>query len=281
MALPSPKQLLQKYALSPKYSFGQNFLTDRNIARKIADLAAPETGLTIIEIGAGLGALTEHLIATGNEVIAIERDRDLVPVLEDIFAEQVSSGQLRVVEADAKTADWRALFGEVERPVIAGNLPYQITGPLIEKTIQHAAEIDRATFLVQKEVAERLSASPSTKAYGALSVFTQAQFEVKKALVIGGQAFVPPPRVDSAVVTFVPRASACDEDRVLQQVVKLAFGARRKTLRNAWKSLAPIDELQSVAAEVGFELSQRGETLSVDQFLEIAASFRRRRVGAE
>jgi 16S rRNA (adenine1518-N6/adenine1519-N6)-dimethyltransferase len=155
--------------------------------------------------------------------------------------------------------------------VIAGNLPYQITGPLLQKAVFVAPLIERAVFLVQKEVCDRLVASPGTKEYGALSVFCQAQFITRRALTIGPGAFVPRPRVDSAVVVLESRTDpVCEETATFRAVVKHAFSARRKTLRNAWRGLLPAQELGMMAQRCDIDLSARGETLSVHDFARAA-----------
>jgi|SRR6188768_3428965 len=273
--IPSPSQLLGQYGLAPKYSFGQNFLCDRNYTEKIAALATPEPGLHVLELGAGLGALTDALLDRACNLAVVERDRDLVPVLRELFAAQVQSGRLLVVEDDAKQVDFVELLTRLGPAqdtaswVITGNLPYQITGPLLEKTVHLSRRIKRAVFLVQKEVADRLAAVPSTKEYGALTVFVQAQFSVERAFVIKPGAFVPRPRVESAVVVLRPHESELTaETPTFRQVVKLAFSARRKTLRNAWKALGSPSELEQLAGACGITLDQRGETLSPRQFAQ-------------
>jgi 16S rRNA (adenine1518-N6/adenine1519-N6)-dimethyltransferase len=285
--IPSPSQLLGQYGLSPKYSFGQNFLCDRHYTDKIAALAAPEPGLHVLELGAGLGALTDALLNRACSLAAVERDRDLVPVLRELFAAQVSSGQLLVIEEDAKQVDFAELLERLTTSaptapwVITGNLPYQITGPLLEKTVHLSRRIERAVFLVQKEVADRLAASPSTKEYGALTVFVQAQFRVERAFVIKPGAFHPRPRVDSAVVVLRPHEhELTPETPTFRQVVKLAFSARRKTLRNAWKALGTANELEQLAAACGTTLDQRGETLSPAQFAQAGRALEMLRSGA-
>ena len=285
MAISSPHQLLKQFGLLPKHSFGQNFLCDRHFTQKIAELAIDEPGVVALEIGAGLGALTDELLERGCKLSVVERDRDFIPVLQQLFEEKVRSGQLQILEADAKQLDFAAVLTEREgaaesRPlghpspwVLTGNLPYQITGPLLEKTVQLGAVIRRAVYLVQKEVADRLVARPATKEYGALSVFVQAQFRVERAFVIKPGAFHPRPRVDSAVVALHPHHVAITEETILfRKVVKCAFSARRKTLRNAWKSLGPAEELARLAEANGISLDQRGETLSVEQFAKMARS---------
>lgn len=275
MSFPSSRELLGRYQLRPKYSFGQNFLSDVSVAERIASaiLGGPvprekeEPPCEILEIGAGLGALTIQLLKRGHSVIAIERDRDLVPVLLAEFSKEVESGQLRVVEDDAKAVDWASLFSSEKPRILAGNLPYQITGPLIEKTCLFPGALQRAAYLVQKEVADRLAASPGTKDYGALSVFAQARFRVERAFIVGSGSFYPAPRVSSAVAVFHPHEVVWSEETPLfRQVVHAAFHARRKTLRNAWKGLAPAETLARCAEKTGIDLDQRGETLSVQQF---------------
>ncbi len=259
--------------LVPKKSFGQNFLTDPNVSRKIAALAAEGAG-TVVEIGAGLGALTEPLVERAEHVVAIERDRDLCPILREAFAAAISEGKLEIVEGDAKAIDFAALFASGPSPyVLAGNLPYQLTGPLLERTTGIAHDIARAVFMVQAEVADRLLASPGSEAYGALSVFASAAFDIARALHVGKGAFHPRPQVDSAVIVLTPLRPprAVETDR-FRAAVRAAFTQRRKTLRNAWSKLAPPDELQSRAAAAGIDLSRRGETLSVEEFARFAES---------
>lgn len=275
MTFPSPKQILDLHSLRPKHSFGQNFLSDPHLVGKIAALAAPHSDAVVLEIGAGLGALTFELLLRARRVAAVERDRELIPVLEQLFSDAIAGGSLSVIEADAKTLDWdAAASAQGERFAIAGNLPYQITGPLIEKTVRLARRIERAVFLVQKEVADRLAAGPGTKTYGALSVFVQAQFAVERALIIKAGAFYPPPRVDSAVVVFRPHETpASEETPEFRAVVKGAFLQRRKTLRNGWKNLCPPADLARLAQEVGISLDLRGETLSVEQFAKMTRAY--------
>ena len=268
---PSPKALLERFGLRPKHSFGQNFLCELRHAERIAELAGPSGSERVLEIGAGLGALTDKLLGRGCSVVAIERDRDLLPVLQEVFTGDCERGQLDIVEADAKTADWDALLGEHPSRVLAGNLPYQITGPLLRRTASLSGRIQRAVYLVQKEVADRLAALPGTGDYGALSVFTQAAFQVERAFVIRPGSFYPVPRVDSAVVVLTPHgAPLATETPLFRAVVKLAFSARRKTLRNAWRALGAGDDLARIAAEAGVRLDARGETLGVADFARMA-----------
>ncbi len=171
---------------------------------------------------------------------------------------------MRIVEADAKTVDFVALGGE--RFVLAGNLPYQLTGVLLERAAGLAGRLERAVFMVQREVAERLLASPGTKTYGALTVFTRAAFEVSRLMNVAPGSFFPPPDVTSTVVVLVPRRDRIEETPRFRALVSKAFEQRRKTLRNAWRSIAPPEALASAAAAAGLSLDARGETLAAPEF---------------
>jgi 16S rRNA (adenine1518-N6/adenine1519-N6)-dimethyltransferase len=179
-----------------------------------------------------------------------------------------------VLEADAKEADYPALLTSGPEPrVIAGNLPYQITGPLLERLVDLGAGIARAVALVQLEVADRLAAAHDTENYGALTVFVQARFTVERALVVRRGAFYPQPNVDSAVVVLTPRAEPiARETEVFRAVVHGAFRQRRKKLRNAWRGVAglPEEALLAAAERAGIKLDRRGETLSVAEFARMA-----------
>jgi 16S rRNA (adenine1518-N6/adenine1519-N6)-dimethyltransferase len=270
----SPRLLLERYGLRPKHPFGQNFLSDPRIAGQIAELSTTPPGGTVIEIGAGLGSLTTPLLARAGRVVAIERDRDLVPALHEEFRSAVEEKRLDIVEADAKQVDYAALFADAARPrVIAGNLPYQLTGPLLRLTVGLAERFDRAVFMVQLEVAERLAAKPSEKEYGALTVFVSAALDVERKMIVRRGAFYPQPRVDSAVVVLTPRAVPWSrETDDFRAVVKAAFAQRRKTLRNAWRGLPNVtSELVAAAAEKAhIDLDARGETLDAAAFARMA-----------
>jgi 16S rRNA (adenine1518-N6/adenine1519-N6)-dimethyltransferase len=265
-------QAFRERGLAAKKSFGQNFLVDPNIARQIAALAAFREGATVVEVGAGLGALTEPLLACGARVIAVERDRDLCPILRDAFSGPIAEGKLVVLEADAKQIDLAAELARGSAPrVVAGNLPYQLTGPLLELTTSIASAIDRAVFMVQAEVAERLTAAPSTESYGGLTVFVSAAFHVRRALTVGRGAFHPRPGVDSAVVVLTPTMPPrAEETETFRAAVRAAFAQRRKTLRNAWRALGPVPVIAACAETAEIDLDRRGETLSVEEFARFA-----------
>jgi 16S rRNA (adenine1518-N6/adenine1519-N6)-dimethyltransferase len=275
MAAPeSPSATLARLGLSAKKHFGQNFLADARIAARIAELATPAAAGTVVEIGAGLGALTRPLLARAGHVVAIERDRDMVPALRAEFAGEIAADRLSLIEADAKQADLAALLASGPEPrVLAGNLPYQITGPLLQRAVAIGEHLSRVVFLVQLEVADRLVAAPSTARYGALSVFVQARYAVRREFIVRRGAFFPQPGVDSAVVLLEPHTPpAARETEAFRSLVKGAFGQRRKKLRNAWAGVlgASNEELASAAVRAGIDLNLRGETLDVHAFSRMA-----------
>lgn len=259
---------------APKKSFGQHFLADPRIAQAIARLATTPPGGTLLEIGPGQGALTRHLLERAGRVVAVERDRDLLPVLRETFATEIADGRLVLVEDDAATVDWlRLLEGGPAPHGVVGNVPYNITGRLLERAVHIAAHVDTVVFMIQKEVADRLAAPPDSDDYGALSVFVQAAFKVEREIVVRAGAFRPPPKVDSAVVRLTAlRPAQAAETPEFRELVRRAFMARRKTLRNAWKGALGLssDELAARAAAAGVSLDARGETLSVLDFDRVA-----------
>lgn len=270
----SPGELLRARGLAPKRSFGQNFLTDPSALGKLVQLIA-EDAHAALEIGAGLGALTRPLLERGLQVLAIERDRDLVPVLADELGSWLNNGALQLLEADAKSVDYRALLHTLPEPrTLAGNLPYQLTGPLLRLMPALGDHVTRVVLLVQLEVADRIVAEPDSAQYGALSVFLQARFAPRRAFVVRAGAFYPRPNVDSAVVVLTPLPQAISEETPqFSELVHAAFRQRRKTLKNAWRSLGTCNAERAleVAAELGISSSLRGETLSVQQFAAVAS----------
>jgi 16S rRNA (adenine1518-N6/adenine1519-N6)-dimethyltransferase len=258
-------------AVVPKKRFGQNFLTDPRAARLIAEAATTPEGGTVLEIGPGTGALTIPLAGRAARVVAIERDPDLIPVLRERLAGASAEERVTILEGDATALDWPRLLEGGPRPhAVAGNVPYLITGRLIEMATNAADHIDAAVFMVQKEVADRLLARPGSKEYGALTVFTAAAFDVERVLVVRAGSFFPRPEVDSAVVKLVPvRPRRAAETEAFRAAVKAAFGMRR----NAWRHLCgwSDEEFAARAAAAGISLDARGETLGVEQFRDLTA----------
>jgi 16S rRNA (adenine1518-N6/adenine1519-N6)-dimethyltransferase len=270
-----PRLVLREAGLRPKKSFGQNFLVADAVTRAIAGACVPEPErgrARVVEIGAGTGALTRELARRAASVVAIERDRDLVPVLR----REITEGCVQVVEADAASIDLPGLLGapSPESPrVLCGNLPYAITGPLLRLAVENAGCFERAVFMVQDEVAARLVASPGDKDWGGLTVFVRAAFALRRIMRVPPGAFHPPPDVTSAVVELVPlQPPRARETPAFRALVRAAFQSRRKTLRNAWRGLAKDEPSLKVAADrAGIALEARGETLDVEAFARMAA----------
>lgn len=266
-----PKAELALHGLVPKKDFGQCFLADERLAARIAGLVP--VGASVVELGAGLGALTRPLLERAAWLTAVERDRDLVPVLTGSFVGAIEQGKLEVLEADAKAIELSALFaGKPEPHVLAGNLPYQITGPLVTLAVRERVLLERVVYLVQLEVGDRLAAPAGHDAYGALSVFTQAAFDVERAFVVRRGAFYPQPNVDSCVVVLKPRARPIEETAAFRELVKRGFGARRKTLSNAWQGVLGVTKegLARAAARAEIDLGARAERLAPEAFERMA-----------
>ncbi|MCA9598814.1 MAG: ribosomal RNA small subunit methyltransferase A [Myxococcales bacterium] len=263
------KDVLLEHGLRAKKHFGQNFLADAHLAAKLAELCTTPAGGSVVEIGAGLGALTRPLLERAERVVAIERDRDLIPILRQELSSFEASGRLEILEADAKTADFVALLAPGPAPrVLAGNLPYQLTGPLLQRATAVARHVDRAVFLVQLEVCDRVAAAAGSASYGALSVFVQAQFEPSRAFVLRRGAFYPQPNVDSAVLVLTPRPTPVSEETdVFRMLVSRAFEQRRKMLKNAWSGVPGVER---AAARASIDLTLRGEALTVFDFAHMA-----------
>jgi 16S rRNA (adenine1518-N6/adenine1519-N6)-dimethyltransferase len=226
-------------------------------------------GQQIVELGAGLGALTHALLQRGAEVLAVELDRDMVRVLREEFPEQ---DRLEIRHGDAAEVDFTAHSEACgSKLVVTGNLPYQATGAILRQVVAHRAVLSGAVLMVQREVRDRLVAEPATKQYGALTVFTRAGFEVATVCRLRPGSFYPAPKVESAVVRLLPRpVSLAEETESFQAVVRAAFQMRRKTLRNALRGLGDADRADRVLSAAGIDPGRRGETLSIEEFARLA-----------
>ena len=246
-------------------SLGQHFLSDPRILGRIADALSLSAGETVIEIGPGRGGLTEHLLARAGRVIAIEIDRMLAARLRERY---VGEARLDVVEQDVLETNLGLLAGG--EFALAGNVPYYITTPILFHALRPPRPT-RAVYLVQKEVADRLSASPGTKAYGALTVNVSALASAETLFRVPAGAFSPPPSVDSAVVRITPRATPVvmpDEEERFRLFVQQAFGMRRKQMRRVVRSLLslPADRAEALLALAAIDPEARPETLTPGQF---------------
>lgn len=270
-APPDARDLLRKYELHPKRSFSQNFLIQPGAIAQIAD-AALALGSEIVELGPGLGALTHALLARGAHVLAVELDRDMVQVMRAEFAGQ-DRLEVRCGDAAALDLDQHS-HACGSKLVVTGNLPYQATGAIIRRVVAHRAVLDGAVLMVQREVRDRLVAQPGTKAYGALTVFTRAAFDIETVCRLRPGSFYPAPKVDSAVVRLLPHEiPLAEETESFQAVVRAAFQMRRKTLRNALRALGDADRASRALSEAGIDPGRRGETLSIEEFAKLASSW--------
>jgi len=254
--------------------FGQNFLTDEAVIARIVSAIAPKADDRIIEIGPGLGALTCQLIQPLAHLTVVELDRDIIPKLQvrcrnqKTTQSQSAMDKLTILEQDALALELAPLAAE--GPLrIAGNLPYNIATPLIFRLLEQSKHIIDMTFMLQKEVVDRLAARPGNRDYGRLSLMVQVVAEVESLFVVPPTAFNPPPKVDSAIVRLVPRAHALVEEDlkpVFKELVTLTFAHRRKTLQNNLKHRLST----STIIEAGLDPGTRAEQVSLDEFIGLA-----------
>jgi 16S rRNA (adenine1518-N6/adenine1519-N6)-dimethyltransferase len=276
MSSTSPKSLLLRLGLKPKKALGQHFLLHPHQARRLVaalDLTGEDT---VVEIGAGLGALTTFLAQSAQRVIALERDPALAEFLkEDLFA---ATPNVDVLCQDVLEFDFRQASVEAGHPLaVVGNLPYQITSPLLFRLLEVLPAIARAVLMMQQEVGARLLAPPGTKDYGILSVLGQYYFHLTRLFSLSPGNFFPPPRVDSVVLRLQPTTPALParDEGLLQQVVKTAFAHRRKTLNNTLVAHAAAfglnrESMRDLLAALHIDPQRRGETLSVAEFVAIS-----------
>lgn len=250
----------------PRKRFGQNFLRDNTVIEKILAAIAPQPGQSIVEIGPGEGALTDDLIASGAQISALEIDKDLVPQLMLRFG---LAENFQVIQADALTHDFSEMRTGPEQLRIVGNLPYNISTPLLFHLLGFAGEIADMHFMLQKEVVQRMAASPGSHHYGRLSVMVQYACRVTPLFNVPPGAFYPAPRVDSAVLRlqpWQPLPHPASDERLLGHVVNTAFQQRRKTLRNALRGIINEDALTLL--EIDSKL--RPENLSLANYVAIS-----------
>jgi 16S rRNA (adenine1518-N6/adenine1519-N6)-dimethyltransferase len=250
----------------PRKRFGQNFLHDPGIIQRIVQAIAPQAGDNLVEIGPGQGAITTQLLTLVGQMHAIELDRDLITPLAQRCA---SLGKLQIHNSDALKFDFSQLAKPDQPLRVVGNLPYNISTPLLFHLLEQSEQILDMHFMLQKEVVDRMAAAPGSKTYGRLTVMLQARAEVTSLFNIGPGAFNPPPKVESAFVRLnpsKPSAYQVDDWPLFSELVSQAFSQRRKTLRNSLRKLVSPDTL--IAADI--DPGNRAEQLSVDQFVSLA-----------
>jgi 16S rRNA (adenine1518-N6/adenine1519-N6)-dimethyltransferase len=267
MTIESPGQVLRRHGLWARKSWGQNFLHAPHVHAAIVAASGANASTRVVEIGAGVGTLTAHLLATGTELWAIERDRDLCAVLR---AELGHVERLRLFEADAVTFDYAsACDAEHPRPIIVGNLPYHLTGALLFALLEQQDATGDWVVMVQKEVAQRIVAPPGSRTYGGLSVVLGHARALEWVIAVPPGAFLPAPKVESAVIRLRPLAAVRGEVgdvKAFRALVRTAFQRRRKTLANALSALVERPRVLRWCEVAGVDPGVRPETLAVEQF---------------
>lgn len=273
------KAVLERHGFTFKKSFGQNFLTDTNILQKIVDTAEVNDQVNVIEIGPGIGALTEFLAEHAAQVMAFEIDHRLVPILADTLRD---FDNVTVVNEDILKVDLAQHIQNFKNPdlpiKVVANLPYYITTPILMHLIESGIPFSEFVVMMQKEVADRISAKPNTKAYGSLSIAVQYYMTAKVAFIVPRTVFVPAPNVDSAILKMVRRpepAVAVEDEKFFFKVSKASFTHRRKTL---WNNLTGYfgktdeikDKLTKALDQAGLSPSVRGEALGLEEFASLA-----------
>jgi 16S rRNA (adenine1518-N6/adenine1519-N6)-dimethyltransferase len=269
----SPATMLAKYRLAPSKGRGQNFLEDPNVIRKIVDAMAVGPDDVVVEVGSGFGALTFGLVARARHVVAVELDSGIVRAFTSEYGEPDGLTLVAGDILDLDFADVRNRF-DGRKLVVAGNIPYSVTSPLIAKLVDVSEHVSRAVLMVQAEVGDRLVAAAGTKAYGKLSVVVQFHAGVRQLFIIRNTCFIPQPKVDSLVIEidFAAAPVRSADAATFEKVVAAAFGKRRKMLRGALGDMLrdrglTVGDLERAS---GIDLSRRGETLSIEEFERLA-----------
>ena len=276
IATPSrTKEIMEKYGFSVKKSLGQNFIVDPNILSNIVAASDIDKNTNVIEVGPGIGALTEHLARASKEVIAFEIDNRLLPVLADTLSPY---DNISVVHSDVLKVNLQEMLPEMidldEPLVVVANLPYYITTPIIMHFLETPVRIDGLTIMMQKEVAERITAAPGSKAYGSLSIAIQYYMEAEVAFIVPKTVFIPQPNVDSAIIKLTRRATpsvTVNNEKSFFALVRSAFVQRRKTLWNNLlirygKEDETREKLTQALEAANIDPKRRGETLSLAEF---------------
>ncbi|MBT2679179.1 16S rRNA (adenine(1518)-N(6)/adenine(1519)-N(6))-dimethyltransferase RsmA [Bacillus sp. ISL-35] len=273
------KEILDKYGFSFKKSLGQNFLIDTNILNRIVDHAELTDGSGAIEIGPGIGALTEQLAKRAEKVVAFEIDQRLLPILEDTLSPY---SNVKIIHSDVLKADVHAVmeqeFNQFNDVMVVANLPYYVTTPILMKLLEERLPIRGIVCMLQKEVGDRISAKPGTKEYGSLSIAVQYYTKAETVMIVPKTVFMPQPNVDSAVIRLTlhdePLVKVKDE-AFFFRVTRSSFAQRRKTILNNLTSQLPDGKLkkesiQAALQQAGVEESRRGETLTIEEFAQLS-----------
>lgn len=275
------RAIMEKYGIRTKKSFGQNFLTDLNVLKNIVEAADITANDNVIEIGPGIGALTEQLAQAAGEVLALEIDQDLIPVLKEVLSPY---DNVKVINQDVLQANLPELikkeFKDPSRPIkVVANLPYYITSPILMNLLASPVEWATICVMMQKEVAQRLTAKPGTKQYGALTLAIEYQMQAKIAFDVSRKVFVPAPNVDSAIVVLTPRQNPLPvqpfDKQKLFGFIRGCFAHRRKSLWNNLQSVigkdpAVKEKMTAILTQLDISPQIRPEKLTLEQFIELA-----------
>ena len=267
------RHILASFGIRTQKKLGQHFLVDEAVVGSIAAALELQPGMRVLEIGPGIGTLTQQLAMTGAAVTAVELDRRCIEIMATTLK---AYENVRVVQGDVLALDFAETMGK-EPFCIAGNLPYYITTPIVMKILEERVAATKMVFMVQKEVADRMTAAPGGKDYGALSVAVQYYTEAKKMFEVQASSFLPPPAVDSAVILCTMRKAApvsVPSEKLFFRVVRAAFGQRRKTLANSLQGCGfDKDSIVEMLKVTGIDGKRRGETLSMDEFAALSRAY--------
>jgi 16S rRNA (adenine1518-N6/adenine1519-N6)-dimethyltransferase len=273
------KELLAQHDTHPHKRWGQNFLCDANIVAKIVDSVEISGEDQVLEIGGGLGTLTQAVAEEAGAVRVIEIDRKLIPILEENLREFPN---VEIKQGDALELDWVSLFPAQSSFKAVGNLPYNITAPLLEKLVLHREQIEVAIWMLQLEVAEKITATPGTRQSSSIGIFVQSHCDVKLLFKAPKNAYYPRPDVDSAVIQIKPLAEPRYKSgaQAFNDIVRAAYGMRRKTLKKALKLSAridlPNDMIEEILRSAEIDGIRRGETLLIEEFDRLAIEYEKR-----
>ena len=271
------RHILNRFGIRTQKKLGQHFLVDESVVRQIAESLELKADMPVLEIGPGIGTLTQFLAMTGARVTAVELDRRCIEIMGTTLK---AYNNIRIVQGDVLSLDFAELMGTGPFQ-IAGNLPYYITTPIVMKILEGQVPAEKMVFMVQKEVADRMVSAPGSKEYGALSVAVQYHTKAVKLFEVPSAAFMPPPAVDSAVILCTKRAQPpvdIPSEKLFFRVVRAAFGQRRKTLANSLQGGGfSKEEVTAMLQETRIKGERRGETLSLDEFAALSRSYARNR----
>lgn len=278
------KEVINKYSFAFQKKFGQNFLIDANILENIVGAAEISKEDFVLEIGPGIGTMTQYLCEAAGQVVAVEIDKMLIPILQDTLSEY---DNVEIINQDVLKVDIKSLAEEKNqgKPIkVVANLPYYITTPIIMGLFESKVPIESITIMVQKEVADRMQTGPGSKDYGALSLAVQYYADAKVMLNVSASCFMPRPNVDSAVIQLTRHRKApvdVEDEKMMFQIIRASFNQRRKTLVNGLKNSSELDfskeEILSAIQEIGKPDTIRGEALTLEEFAMLSNQLKKKK----